>query len=329
MSTKKGNVKNILMPKNLDFSAMLRNSGFFETQNLLQDMVLNFEPIKFQIPKIEIPDFSATMNIANELYRVANFQSGVFQDMAKLFEPLTETSRILAAATAAFRISFENFDGLFKGITERLELDEETVEAFNQAGWPIAPSMPPELRTRVLELHRSGRGGYASQAIMGYYTRSNHANLMLLIDTWRENEHFAPIMHIVDDAAGAHRQGQYTLSVPAIVSQIEAVLNSFVLANGLVNEFGAIRQIYNAAIGDPLDYDLTRWVIAQTLLYHLENNLYTFTDFEEELSRPVARRRTTRHTILHGITPGYDRPIHSLRAFVLLDALFAIVDEEQ
>jgi hypothetical protein len=65
-------------------------------------------------------------------------------------------------------------------------------------------------------------------------------------------------------------------------------------------------------------------MITSTLLYQLQTNTYAFTDFEIEMKRSINTRQVTRHTISHGIALNYDRPIHSLKAFLLLDALSAL-----
>lgn len=61
--------------------------------------------------------------------------------------------------------------------------------------------------------------------------------------------------------------------------------------------------------------------MAKTLLYQLQADVYTYSDFRNELMRPVNRRVITRHTVTHGITPSHNRESDSLRAFLLLDAL--------
>ena len=58
---------------------------------------------------------------------------------------------IIKSVAAQIEAARNIFDGLInpdviQRFRERLQLDQETVEAFNAAGWPIAPSMPLDLR---------------------------------------------------------------------------------------------------------------------------------------------------------------------------------------
>ena len=112
--------------------------------------------------------------------------------------------------------------------------------------------------------------------------------------------------------------------MPAIMPQIEGILNEYVRVNNLSVRFGKINEVYSAVIGDPDGYTLSNWAIAITLLNQLQTNTYVYTDFGAELRKSARSRKTTRHTVLHGITINYDKPIHSLKAFVLLDALSAL-----
>ena len=92
----------------------------------------------------------------------------------------------------------------------------------------------------------------------------------------------------------------------------------------LVAKLGKIQQVYKAVIDNVDAYGVSNLVIATTLLYQLQTNTYSFTDFESELRKSVNRRQVTRHTVSHGVALKYDRPIHSLKAFLLLDALSAL-----
>jgi len=227
------------------------------------------------------------------------------------------TKSITAQLVAAHKIAAD----MFQSLRERLELDEGMVKAFNSADWPIAPSMPPALRQRVVELYNRGEKAHISQVILGYYRGAHHKYLIQAVNDWHKNRLFEPRMHILADALSAHCEGRYTLSVPALMAQIDGLLIDYVFVNGLAAQFGKIKEVYEAAIGDPLEYDLATYIFVNTLKYQLQTNTYAFVPFEAELQKSDQRRKTNRHTVLHGVTSSYDRPIHSLRAFLLLDSI--------
>ena len=163
---------------------------------------------------------------------------------------------------------------------------------------------------------------------MRYYQRQNHEQLINAVQEWESNHLFAPRMHIVKDALNAHCNGTYTLSIPALLPLIEGICNDYVRFNNLPVKFGNIEQVYNAAIGDVNSYDLSTWAIATTLLYQLKTSTYVYSPFEAELDKSLLARSTSRHTVLHGITINYDKPVNSLKLFLILDALSALNDIE-
>lgn len=302
-------------------------SGFADMQRQIQERILALTSVRFSQPLKEISALSQAFSQSREIYRISQAATEALRlQLVPVLSSMDAISKTIATSIAATRIAFDSLGGLdlIQRFRERVDLDEETVEAFNAAGWPIAPSMPQCLRQRVVELYKAGKAAYTSQTILGYYRRESHTHLVQAVEGWRDNSLFKSRMHIINDALTAHRRGLYTLSVPALIPQIEGVLNDYVWACGLHTRFGKINEVYKVVIGDPYAHDLSTWTIAMTLLHHLQTNTYVFTDFETELEKSVRQRLTTRHTVLHGITTNYGKPIHSLRAFVLLDSLSAL-----
>lgn len=269
---------------------------------------------------------SISQNIAKLAQPILEAQDALMEQVREALRGLDDTMRHMSASLAAAALSAQQMIslGVFDNLRRLIQSHQDAVEAFKAAGWPIAPSMPSELIEHVVALHKQRQTRHISRAIIGYYQRDSHRCLREAVRSWESIPLFAPRMHILNDALKAHCSGLYTLSVPALIPQIEGVLNDYVLANRLAARLGKIQQVYEAAIGDADQYGLSEWVIACTLLHQLQTNTYVFTDFKAELKRSVKVRHVTRHTVLHGVALRYDRTIHSLRAFLLLDALSAL-----
>lgn len=272
--------------------------------------------------------FDTSREIVKLAQSISVWREAHTQQIAEITRGLDSVSRRFAADLAAFRLAFQNIvsSGIISDLIELVRENQDAAEAFREAGWPIAPSMPKELKDRVVELHQQGKTRCASQPILGYYRRSDHHNLKLTVESWRVHPLFIPRMHIIESALEAHCSGNYALSIPALLPLIEGILNDYVSANNLSAKFGRIEQVYEAVIGDPGEYGLSTWAIANTLLYQLQSNTYKPTPFEIELAKSIRSRRTTRHTVLHGIAVNYDKPSNSLRVFLILDALAALKD---
>jgi hypothetical protein len=265
-------------------------------------------------------------NVFENVKSLTAWSNAYSQQIASMAESLSLVGRRIVADFAAMNLSAFNLSslGVFDKLVKLLEYHKDSAEAFKSAGWTIAPSMSDELKEKVVILHQQNKTRYVSQVILGYYHKNNFEKLRNTVTTWKTNSLFSSRMHIFKAALEAHCNGNYTLSVPALLPQIEGILNEYVKVNNLTAKLGKIEKVYNAVIGDLEEYPLSSWAIVNTLLYQFKTNTFTFTDFEVEFKKSSNNRKTTRHTVLHGIATNYDKPVNSLKAFVLLDALSSL-----
>lgn len=212
----------------------------------------------------------------------------------------------------------------YKSYVLEMEFERDSVEAFKNARWPISYSLPEDIRRRVVELDKSGKARQASKIIIGFYHRNDFQNLKQMVSRWNLHKFFIPRMEIFNDALISHCRKEYTLSVPALVPQIEGILSEIVKEydNDMEVGYGTITKVYNSLLENPDNYFL--WEIACSLHHWLETSLYAKTGLKREIQKPIHRRLVTRHTILHGYYINYNRPIVSLKQFVALDAIFSL-----
>ncbi len=314
-------------------SAMLASVG-----KQLSDYISTVNHFNFSI---QLPEIYSSLQInSTEWLKAIEISSSVFESIKSLnvwsdtyskqissmTESLSLVGRRIVADFAAMNLSAFNLSslGIFDDLAKLLEFHKDSAEAFKSAGWTIAPSMNNEIKEKVVLLHQQNKTRYVSQAILGYYHKNNFEKLKNTVTTWENNPLFSSRMHIFKAALEAHCNGNYTLSVPALLPQIEGILNEYVKVNNLTAKLGKIEKVYNAVIGDLDEHPLSSWAIANTLLYQFQTNTFTFTNFEVEFKKSSNNRKTTRHTVLHGIATNYDKPVNSLKAFALLDALSSL-----
>lgn len=195
----------------------------------------------------------------------------------------------------------------------------EVRKAYRNSGWPIAPSMPVAFNRYVVELDRKGKAKQAWRKILGYYHRDNFWSLKAMVESWEEVPAFQPRMPIIYDALDAHCQGKYTLSIPALLPQIEGLLSEFAIKHGIHINFGRPNGISKKVLETQ---DIT--VISQamsSMMVELCNQLYQYDEFKRELTKKPKNRKVTRNTILHGISTNYATPCFSLKLFLSLDYL--------
>lgn len=306
--------------------------GPFDFANRL-NASLQIPKFDFNIPKIDTSAILQAVKVSDQIAELLKPSFEWREEFSKTISTLVMdlpspvelfTANLVAFDLSAFALPMrEIFRDLFRSIEE----NEEIAEAFKRCGWPLAPSMPNELRERVVQLYQQDKSRYVSNVILGHYHRSQFENLVKMVESWRTHPLFSSRMHIIDDALEAHKTGKYTLSLPSLLPLIEGILNEYVTRNKLPARCGNIRKVYEAVIGDVDNYSLTTWAIVQTLRYQLENSTYTYTKFEQELKKSPNGRLVSRHTVLHGISTNYHKPSNSLKVFVLLDAISSLHDE--
>ena len=282
--------------------------------------------LKLNMPIIKIEEWSKTFtasgNTFSQMKEALRGQKEICNRISESFNGFNAKLREITAGFSAVIISAQQLR--LSGVFRDLEKQLETHRAFSEAGWPIAPSMPDELIQRVVAMHKQGKTKYISRTIIGYYQRNKNQHLKEAVEAWGNNILFEPRMKILNDALQAHCQGLYTLSYPTVVPQIEGILRSFVFIHGLVDNTkrSSIRKVYEAATDE---YEPSNWLIVGTLLCQLENNIYySDPEFEDELKKTIKTRCVTRDTVTHGIALNYDKLIHSLQTFLLLDAVSAL-----
>ncbi len=219
----------------------------------------------------------------------------------------------------------EIFDSeLFRNLTRRYEYEESSAKAFMEIGWPLSPSIPLDIRSKVISLVDLGKSRFASNVLVGYFRRDNFLHLGEMIRRWESHPLFSLRMKIIQDSYVAHCDRKFTLSVPALLPLIEGILTYYVQENGLAAKIGKVDKIYKAAVGELDNQSLATWAIAQAMLHQFKTSTYAFTDLDAEYLKSINNRKITRHTIAHGAITKYDTHSQSLKLFLLLDAVHAL-----
>lgn len=266
--------------------------------------------IQFKFPEI-INDMS-NLNFNLELPKI-NYYNNIFGKLNKVIE-----KHILPAITEASR-------SLYYNITKNNELYEDIKLTFIAADWPLPQSISDKTINSIVRMHKKGKSQYISNKIISYYHRQNFINMRQMVDSWNSNMSFIPRMHIFYEALDAHLAKRYTLTVPILFIQIEGILREYVNKYKLKTNY-RFKDLYEAVIGDTDSHFFSIWAISEVLSYYLQNHVYPAKSFDnlEEIKKPANTRQISRHTVIHGVAIKYDKPIYSLKLFLLLDALNAL-----
>ncbi len=189
-----------------------------------------------------------------------------------------------------------------------------------ESGWFICPSLDPvpiNWISKSVHNYRAGKRDSITNLMKWIYGDKEWKYLSEVVITWEKNRFFSKQrMKIIKDAIDAHKRGQYTLSIPALLPIIEGICGEFCMeqkikvgksrskmkAQKMLSELGKKGEIY----------------LSEIVLEFIENQLYIETN---QLRLRKNRKYLNRHAILHGSYSGYADCARSLRCFLLLDVL--------
>ena len=201
--------------------------------------------------------------------------------------------------------------------------------------WP-SPSMSEDLISSLANHAESGNLRAVVATVLGYYRRDKYANLELAISQWWDDTEFAARRHIIEDALKDHCERRYTLTVPTLLIQAEGIARDFVRGNVYAPlpakgsskaPHVVARSVEAARIAVqqmPNGLDIVDMVLVDAVLDYVQTVAFSNTDFGTQYEELRNRRRMNRHGIAHGIQINYHSAMNSLRAFLLLDALYGL-----
>jgi hypothetical protein len=212
---------------------------------------------------------------------------------------------------------------------------------FPRGGWSEVPlgNMDldefGDLLARSLKKSDKALKEELDRVIPGYFRRENNAALSAMVDSWyRFPEERRPVF---EDALWAHKQQRYTLSIPALATQVEGVLRYQMQKYG--NPSDEWKSRFSRMLGyDPKGQrnswdleDLWPGFVQLPFAERIEkteemgkhftlfqiNELYKDTD---NLDDPALISMVNRHGIAHGVFLKFEE-IESLKLFFILDLL--------
>ncbi len=226
----------------------------------------------------------------------------------------------------------------FKGLTEAIEKHSEKVAPLLQKAklWYF-PSMPMSIYESLWHLSEQETEiavEQIEQIFIDFYDKNDCENLKEMVWAWFDTPIFARRKHIIEDALSAHKSGKFTLSVPALLPQVEGSLRDYftdpqeklgkLLEKAVMNVY-----IDNAKTVNSLSDDILLALANDPFLFKGGlGKSFTSDKYREWMTaQDVKMIPLNRDTILHGIQLDYGTKANSLRVFFLLDSIHLIASE--
>ncbi len=226
-----------------------------------------------------------------------------------------------------------------ESITDAVERHSEVVlPLLRKAKLWYFQSMPIEIARDLLQLAEQEieiTVEKIEQVFIDYYSADNYEILKGMVLSWFDSPFFDKRKVIIEDALGAHMSGKFTLSIPALLPQVEGILSSKTnrTAGGVgwllkdAVEHGSLGELN---VFDTLEDDLLIALATDPFLFkgHIGEFFSPEKYAEWVMSQGFESIPLNRDAILHGVQINYATEINSLRVFFLLDSLYWIDNEK-
>jgi len=176
-------------------------------------------------------------------------------------------------------------------------------------GWWILPDWTVTNIFDVVSLHKEGKKKEIEKQIMSFF---NNKKLNMMLKEWKQNPLLKSRMHILKDAIWAHNKGKYTLSVPALLPQLEGIMVEGLELTGRV-PYKELKESFKEKLKTPEENFIS---ITKSSGYRI---IEKYISEKFEWGQPTSLKAVGRHTILHGHHTNYNRKKTSLKLILLID----------
>jgi hypothetical protein len=209
-----------------------------------------------------------------------------------------------------------------EGFRQLLTIHESFPIIMAELGWPPPTDMGPSQVTEIVRGYEA-LGANPTLAAKDAFRDTIEPSILTLYDDdllrlkasgWRSKRLLAKRMHILDAAVEAHRQGNYLLSVPALLAQAEGIIADGVnhpgrMGGKLYEEF--VTGLFASGVHEQITAAINKAVVS-----FWRSVLYVGFEHGQVVGSPLSR-----HAIMHGGDVDYGTQQGSLKAILLVDLL--------
>ena len=188
------------------------------------------------------------------------------------------------------------------------EKEERLASILASRGWVISPSLPVAATDALLKVYDEDGLDALEQTLLAHYDSKTIAEL--LRDCY-DRPSFASRRHLFEPALDAHRRGEYVLSVPIWLMQVD----------GIVFEELAIDDVFSKIRAKKRRRQLERELGGKDDASHLLTGLLDVLEAAGESARQPTVDDVRRHLVLHGIDVGYGTERNSIQGVLMLELL--------
>lgn len=264
---------------------------------------------------VTVGDVLRALGVDPELNKRLQEHMKPFALAAQRLQPYLDGFNELTRRMQPFFLALREFEKQYRpcllAIAEAMRRFEEfnagLVERHERETLVLPPCFGELTMPEVYELFKD-RGKPALEVYRDYFAKKE--NIEALLVSWSQDRFFEDRIPILRDALDAHLEGKHTLSIPALLAQIEGILCEIfgVRDHGKVK--GKLSQVRVKTDDDKL------FANAEFIARIITEQVFHSSGEDHEGEYP------NRHRVLHGSDPFYYRDKNaSLRCILLLDLL--------
>jgi hypothetical protein len=209
----------------------------------------------------------------------------------------------------------KNLADSFKNISNQIEAIGETTQKFKaiivELGWPPNDSLDFHDINSIIEAYDKYGSEYIKNDIEKYFLKKfDQKEVNDILKNWEETKSFKNRLPILRQAINAHLEGNYYISVPAFLPQIEGIIVDGYGHNGRMNG-ERLEKYFRDLLSSTNTFSFD--IAVQEFLLQ-----YVLAEFQHGIS---PKSCLSRHAILHGADTKYGTAANSLRCILLIDYL--------
>lgn len=315
--------------------------------------VINQSNLISLAPKINIEHLLASRGLPTNLISIISKPAITTNSLISVASRLSSTSRIISNVlipqidTWKFWVSqksliFNNQVKLWEEFEEKYQIaQKDAISCLNKYKWFMTPSLPIDFVYTAIEICKKGGNQRKSmnELFINYFSEDNFAELENLVESWKDNEIFKSRMKILRDCVTilketSSKANAANLVIPTLISQIDGIQSEFMKSHGLkVTRRGLIDSDGNILKDDDGNaLNKKDWYRELTLndeLLDSANDIFLNILFQgSKTGEPLKTPFTfSRHKIMHGEYIKYGRMDNTIRAFLILDFLASLIEE--
>jgi len=241
------------------------------------------------------------------------------------------------------RSIFQNYGKFWKKFEEEYKIAEkEAIECLKKYHWFITPSLPIDFVYNAVKIcKRSGNQiKLMNKLFIDYFSDDDFTGLENMVESWKDKEIFKPRMKILRDCVLTLKESSSNcnasnLIIPTLITQIDGIQRDFMGKNDLrVTRQGLMGSDSNVLVdenGDKIYWkDWYGNLTTDDEILDSANDIFLNILFQKsQTGEPLETPFTfSRHKILHGGSIRYGRKTNTIRAFLILDFLASLIEEQ-